>query len=94
MYCERCGNPLPEGASACPVCAVRRLHAQDDRILIWVFCVFLGFYGIHRFYLGGPHVKWGVIYLLTGAFCGIGWIYDLCHLSGWIEAYERERWRP
>lgn len=40
-------------------------------ILLWVF---LGAIGIHRFYLG--YVGMGVLYLLTGGLCGIGWIID------------------
>ena len=40
-------------------------------VLLWFF---LGLLGIHRFYLG--HVGMGILYLLTGALCGIGWIID------------------
>lgn len=39
--------------------------------LLWFF---LGLLGIHRFYLG--HIGIGVLYLLTGGLCGIGWIID------------------
>lgn len=40
-------------------------------ILLWAF---FGLLGIHRFYLG--HIVIGIIYLLTGGLCGIGWIID------------------
>jgi len=40
-------------------------------ILLWLF---LGVMGIHRFYIG--HYVVGILYLLTGAFCGIGWLID------------------
>lgn len=40
-------------------------------VLLWWF---LGIIGIHRFYLG--HIGMGVLYLLTGALCGIGWLID------------------
>lgn len=39
--------------------------------LLWFF---LGLLGFHRFYLG--HIGMGVLYLLTGGLCGIGWIID------------------
>ncbi len=50
--------------------------AKEDKslvgaILIWFF---LGLIGIHRFYLG--HIGIGILYLLTGGLCGIGWIID------------------
>ena len=47
--------------------------------------IVFGCLGLHRFYLGGRHVGWGLAYLFTGAFCGIGWIVDLCFLSEWID---------
>lgn len=40
-------------------------------VLLWLF---LGGLGIHRFYIG--HIGMGILYLLTGAFCGIGWLID------------------
>ncbi|MDD4150095.1 MAG: TM2 domain-containing protein [Bacteroidales bacterium] len=40
-------------------------------IILWFF---LGGIGIHRFYLG--HIGMGILYLLTGGLCGIGWIID------------------
>lgn len=40
--------------------------------LLWFF---LGYLGIHRFYLGRPFT--GVLWLLTGGLLGVGWIFDL-----------------
>ena len=43
----------------------------------WVslaLCLFLGWMGAHKFYEG--KVVWGIVYLLTGAFGGIGWLVD------------------
>lgn len=51
-------------------------HNPNDRsllitVLLWLF---VGSLGIHRFYLG--HIGIGILYLLTGALCGIGWLID------------------
>ncbi len=35
----------------------------------------LGFLGVHKFYLGQP--LWGILYFFTGAFAGLGLIYDV-----------------
>lgn len=47
--------------------------------LAWVLLTFLGVLGIHRFYMG----KWitGLLYFFTGAFFGIGYLYDLWTLN-------------
>lgn len=44
----------------------------------FVLCLFLGFLGIHRFYLG-YHLT-GIIYLFTIGFFLIGWLVDLIFL--------------
>jgi TM2 domain-containing membrane protein YozV len=50
-------------------------------IILWAL---LGVLGIHRFYLG--HIGIGVLYLLTGGLCGIGWIIDgIMFLTGSLQ---------
>ncbi|TNJ29893.1 TM2 domain-containing protein [Giardia muris] len=50
--------------------------------LLWFF---LGFFGIHRFYLH----KWctGIIWLFTWGLFGIGWIVDVCLIPGMVSSY-------
>jgi TM2 domain-containing membrane protein YozV len=45
----------------------------------WVLLTFLGFFGVHRFYMG----KWvtGIIYLCTAGLLGIGYLYDFWTLN-------------
>jgi TM2 domain-containing membrane protein YozV len=37
--------------------------------------LFFGMFGVHRFYLGRTFS--GILYIVTGAFCGLGIIFDL-----------------
>ena len=50
-----------------------------DYTLAWILLTFLGLLGVHRMYLG----KWvsAIIYLLTGAVFGLGYLYDFWTLN-------------
>ncbi len=52
---------------------------QVDYAVVWLLHLFLGLFGIHRFYMG--KIVSGVIYLCTGALFGIGYIYDTLTLN-------------
>lgn len=61
------------------------LRFQTGRLdynIAWILLTFLGLIGIHRFYMG----KWisAVLYLITGAFLGIGVLYDFWTLNDQI----------
>lgn len=49
--------------------------SDKNRTVALLLCLFVGTLGIHRFYVG--KVGTGVLWLLTGGLCGIGWIVDL-----------------
>lgn len=50
-------------------------------VILWFF---LGLLGFHRFYLG--HIGIGILYLLTGGLCGIGWLIDgILFLTGRLQ---------
>lgn len=53
-----------------------------DYSIAWLLLTFLGFFGIHRFYMG----KWisALIYFFTGGIFGIGYVYDLWTLNDQI----------
>lgn len=50
-----------------------------DYTVAWILLTFLGFFGVHRMYMG----KWGtgLLYLLTGGLIGIGYLYDFWTLN-------------
>ena len=54
-----------------------------DYTLAWILLTFLGLFGVHRFYMD----KWitGILFLCTGAFLGLGWLYDLWTLNEQID---------
>jgi TM2 domain-containing membrane protein YozV len=57
-----------------------RFHpGRLDYTIAWILLTFLGFFGIHRFYMG----KWlsGILYLISGGIFGIGYLYDLWTLN-------------
>ena len=60
---------------------------DKDYTVSWILLTFLGFFGIHRFYLG----KWitGFIWLLTGGLFLFGLLYDLWTLNTQIDETNR-----
>jgi TM2 domain-containing membrane protein YozV len=54
-------------------------NGSTDYNLAWLLLMFLGIFGIHRFYMG-KYIT-GAIYLLTGGLFGIGYIYDILTLN-------------
>lgn len=53
-----------------------------DYSLAWILLTFLGFLGLHRFYMG--KVLTGILYLCTAGLLGFGWLYDFWTLNGQI----------
>lgn len=61
---------------------IRFIPGPVDYNVAWLLLVFLGMFGIHRFYLG--KIGTGILYLLTFGLCGLGYIYDLWTLNDQI----------
>ncbi|MCP5180766.1 MAG: TM2 domain-containing protein [Pseudomonadales bacterium] len=69
--------------------AERRYVSGDRSYTVgWVLLVFLGVFGLHRFYLG--KFVTGALYLLTLGLMGIGVIYDFWTLNEQISARNHE----
>ncbi len=60
----------------------RYVPGPFDYNLAWLLLVFLGAFGIHRFYLG--KIVTGIIYLLTGGLFLMGVLYDFWTLNGQV----------
>ena len=61
---------------------IRFNQGHIDFNISWLLLTFLGFFGIHRMYMG----KWitGLIYLCTFGLFGFGYIYDFWTLNDQI----------
>ena len=67
-----------------------RFRSGDlDYTVAWILLTFLGFFGIHRFYMR----KWitGIIYLLSGGIFGLGYLYDLWTLNTQVSTINSKR---
>ncbi|MDE6144700.1 MAG: TM2 domain-containing protein [Muribaculaceae bacterium] len=51
---------------------------MKSRTTALILCIFLGYLGIHKFYLN--RVGWGIVYLMTSGICGLGWLLDIFRL--------------
>jgi TM2 domain-containing membrane protein YozV len=68
---------------------LRFMAGDIDYSVAWLLLTFLGIFGIHRMYLK----KWftGIVYLLTGALLGFGYLYDFWTLNEQITILNRVR---
>ena len=77
-FCQNCGKATESEAIACVNCGVK-LAKGDTGEKEWLptllLCLFVGAFGVHRFYTG--HTAIGVIQLLTLGGCGIWALVDL-----------------
>jgi TM2 domain-containing membrane protein YozV len=60
-----------------------------DYTVAWLLLTFLGFLGVHRFYMG----KWvtSILYLLTFGLFGLGYLYDLWTLNSQVSEINQVR---
>lgn len=88
-YCPHCGSVIDVRAEVCPACGVRASSASGgidqsgygvvpsrrSRITALLLCLFLGYLGAHRFYVG--KIGTGFVWLITFGVFGVGMIVDL-----------------
>jgi TM2 domain-containing membrane protein YozV len=69
----------------------RFLEGPVDYSAAWILLFFLGFFGVHRMYMG----KWitGLIYLFTCGLFGLGVLYDYWTLNGQIDERNDDYYR-
>jgi TM2 domain-containing membrane protein YozV len=79
VFCRACGKQIHQSATACPGCGAvqspANASATNKRILPAILlCFFLGWLGVHRFYVG--KVGTGILQILTFGGFGIWWLID------------------
>lgn len=65
-------------ASATVAASVYRGKLKNKWVAFFL-CLFLGFFGVHKFYEG--KIGMGILYIFTMGLLGIGWIIDIISLA-------------
>lgn len=74
-YCQNCGQETHAMADYCVKCGSKLIKKQlKSQLAAGLLGVFLGGFGVHRFYLGyiGIGIAQIIVTLIT---CGLGWIW-------------------
>jgi hypothetical protein len=78
MFCSRCGKELVGNPAFCPGCGANLIHdlnvSPKSRLATSLLAWYLGWLGVHRFYLG--KIGTGILMLLTFGGLGIWIIID------------------
>ncbi len=74
-FCQNCGNTTHSLDKICSSCGNQLKGTGKDWLTTLLLAIFMGVFGIHRFYSG--HILIGVAQLLTGGGCGIWYIIDI-----------------
>lgn len=92
-FCRTCGSEILDEAEICPKCGVRQYvksASGKNKVAAGVLALFLGGFGIHKFYMRKP--VQGILYLLffwTAIPAVIAFFEGLIYLFESEESFER-----
>ena len=73
-FCPACASELSPGSEFCVKCGTKIITATKSKLAAGLLGIFLGSWGVHRFYLG--YINIGIIQLVVTIFtCGIGGLW-------------------
>jgi hypothetical protein len=85
-YCAQCGSKLEVDSHFCAKCGASRdtetrviKKSPKSALVALLLCLFLGTFGIHRFYVG--KIGTGILMLLTAGGFGIWFLIDLIRIA-------------
>lgn len=67
----------------------RFAEGRIDYTVSWVLLSFLGFFGLHRLYMG--KILTAILYFFSGGFFGLGILYDFWTLNNQVHEINKER---
>ncbi|PRR43141.1 hypothetical protein CV672_05360 [Borreliella burgdorferi] len=80
VYCYSCGKTFKKDAEICISCGVRNKQTENyNKLVVFLLCLFLGYLGVHRFYVG--KIGTGMLYLFTFGFLYVGVLIDLIRIA-------------
>ncbi|WP_242835482.1 NINE protein [Butyrivibrio sp. AC2005] len=73
--CKNCGHTWITAQDAQPLYTDYHAASPRNKWVALVLCIFLGYFGVHQFYVGRKGLGW--IYLFTVGLFGLGWMVDI-----------------
>lgn len=72
-YTQAAPSPVQRAVPPTPV------YSRKSKGVALILCIFLGYFGVHYFYIGKTGM--GLLYLFTLGLFGIGWVIDIFRIA-------------